>query len=453
MLIFAWNANMTIVFLPGKPSLWMLFAGISLGITVLNCVLDRRIKFQQESSITLPLLILLAVVLITAKLTGGIGLRSLGGSAYGGKKFVYIIAAVIGYFALSSQKLDWVRAQRLASVYFLSGLTSVAANLVYLAGPAFYFLYLIFPVDNAIGHAVEDFTIGSTDPKFSRMPGAAAAGTACLFFMLIRYGLRGLLDVAKPWRFVVAAGLLGLSLLGGFRSVLLLLGLVFLIQFYFEGLFRTKLVVAMLVITMLGAAVLVPTAKHLPLSVQRSLSFLPLDIDSYARANAQGSLEWRFEMWKILMAEIPQYFWLGKGYAVNPSDLYFAEQSIRRGFARDFEGALVAGDYHSGPLSILIPFGIFGVAAFVWFLVASTRLLYRNFRFCDDRLRNINVFLLSLFIARCIFYFVGFGALSSDLAIFVGLVGLSVAINGGVRRPESTRESTASGLTHAVAPA
>ena len=29
-LIFAWNANLTVFFLPGEPSLWMLLAGVIL---------------------------------------------------------------------------------------------------------------------------------------------------------------------------------------------------------------------------------------------------------------------------------------------------------------------------------------------------------------------------------------------------------------------------------------
>jgi hypothetical protein len=453
LLIFAWNANITVIFLPGKPALWMLFAGISLGITILNCILDKRLQFQNVPSITWPLLFLLAIVLITAKLTGGIGLRALGSATYGGKKFVFIFAAVIGYFALSSQRIDLSRAPRLTAVYFLSSFTGMISNLVYLAGPAFYFLYLIFPVDNALGQAAEDFMIGDTGPRFSRLVGAAAAGTAALHFLLLRYGLRGLLDVTRPWRIIVAAGLLGLSMLGGFRSVLLMLGLLFLMQFYLERLFRTRLVIAVLIGGALSAALVVPFAKHLPLSVQRSLSFLPLDIDAAARASAEGSLQWRLDMWRILFDDVPRYFWVGKGYAINPTDLYFAQESIRRGIGKDYEGALVSGDYHSGPLSVLIPFGIFGVLAFLWFIVAGARLLYRNYLFSDEKLRNINTFLFAYFVARAVFYFIGFGAFNNDLPAFLGLVALSISINGAVRRSQYTATDEAPELLPAPASA
>lgn len=440
LLIFAWNANITIFFLPGKPALWMLFAGISFGITVLGCVLEKRLNFQHVPSITWSLLLLLAVVIVTAKLTGGIGIRALGSATYGGKKFVFVVAAVIGYFALSSQRIDPSRAQTFASAYLLSGLTAVMANLVYLAGPAFYFLYFMFPIDSAIEQAMEDFSLSAFDARLNRLPGVGAAGVAALNFLLMRYGIRGLLDLAKPWRPILFVLLLGISLLGGFRSTLLMLGLGFVIQFYFEGLFRTRFVVILLLSTVLGAALVVPFARHLPVSIQRSLSFLPVEIAPHVRASAQGSLEWRLEMWSVLAKQIPQYFWLGKGYAIDPSDLYLAEQSARRGLARDYEVALVSGDYHSGPLSVLIPFGIFGVIAFVWFLCACIRLLYRNYIFSDNSLRNINTFLLSCFLARAIYYFVGFGAMNIDLVFFAGIAGLSIAVNGGMRKPQTKEE-------------
>ena len=53
-----------------------------------------------------------------------------------------------------------------------------------------------------------------------------------------------------------------------------------------------------------------------------------------------------------------------------------SQESIFRGFGALWEGAAMAGDYHNGPLSVLIPFGIWGLAAFVWLLVAGARFLY-----------------------------------------------------------------------------
>ena len=44
LLIFAWNLPMTIFFLPGNPSLWMLMAFVSLGISILGTIMNKEAK-------------------------------------------------------------------------------------------------------------------------------------------------------------------------------------------------------------------------------------------------------------------------------------------------------------------------------------------------------------------------------------------------------------------------
>jgi len=96
----------------------------------------------------------------------------------------------------------------------------------------------------------------------------------------------------------------------------------------------------------------------------------------------------------------------------------------------------LAGDYHNGPLSVLIPFGIWGLAAFVWLMVAGARFLYTNFREGAPELRQINAFLLALFLARILFFCFVFGTLHGDLYHFAGILGLSVALNVSGQRSD-----------------
>lgn len=96
---------------------------------------------------------------------------------------------------------------------------------------------------------------------------------------------------------------------------------------------------------------------------------------------------------------------------------------------------MLAGDYHNGPLSVLIPFGVWGALAFVWFLVASFRALYLNYHHGDPDLKIINTFLIAYFAARLVFFTAVFGGFYGDLAVFSGIVGLSIALNHGIRKP------------------
>lgn len=430
ILLFSWNAGLIIFLLPGQPGLWMLMAGVSLGLTILAYLLNKQSGFQILPSITFPLMFLVLVVLVTGKLTGGIGLRSLGGESFGGKKLVFIFAAIVGYFAISGRRIFPHNIGRYTGLYFLSALTTALPNLIYMAGPGLWWLFMFFPSDMAMSQAMDDFASVAGSVTFSRLSGLAFAGFGVYSFMLMRYGISGILQLNRWWRPLLFLVVVSLSTLGGFRSVLVMFALTFMVQFYFEGLFRTRFLLVLILGVVLGGSFLVMFAERLPLSVQRSLSILPIKIDPVARYNAEASVEWRVEMWKVLLPQVPQYLILGKGYAIDPTDMYLVGESVRRGLAKDYEVSLLAGDYHNGPLSVIIPFGIFGMAAFIWLLAAGVRVLYRNYRFSDPALQKVNTFLLSYFVGRSVFFFVGFGSLHSDLSLFLGTLGLSVALNG-----------------------
>jgi O-antigen ligase len=432
ILIFSWNATVMLFFLPGYPFLWMFMAFLSLGISVLQRTVNRETAFLKAPSVTLPLLFLGAVVFVTAKLTGGIGVAALGSSSYGGKKYFYVLAAIVGYFALIAQPIPVERAKRYATIFFLSGLTAIFSNLVYYGGPGFFFLYRFFPAEFAFGQAMSD--LGMQGHEVIRITGLHFAGLAMFCALLIQGSLRDFFDWRQPWKFLLFVGTAFVSLLSGFRSLVVIFGLIFVALFCLQRLYRTSLLPKLLLAGVLGFALLLPFVSKLPFSVQRALSVLPIEVSAAARADAEGSSEWRLQMWRVLVQQIPQYFFLGKGYGIDPTELYLTEQKILQGLAGSNEEAMIAGDYHSGPLSLIIPFGIFGVIGFVWFIIAGLHALYRNYRYGDPSLQYINSFLLAYFLAKTIFYFAVFGSLHSDLFMFVGLVGLSISLNRGIKQ-------------------
>jgi len=176
-----------------------------------------------------------------------------------------------------------------------------------------------------------------------------------------------------------------------------------------------------------GGSLLTLVAARLPYAVQRSLAFLPVPIDPVVRFDTQGSTEWRLGMWRDVLPQIPQYLLLGKGYGFSGTEQYHMMNGL--------EAVELVGDYHNGPLSVIIPFGIFGSMSFVWLLIAAIRVLYQNCKFGDPACQHANTFLLAYFVAKAIFFFTIFGSLHSDLPQFLGLLGLSISLNGGVAKP------------------
>ena len=189
-------------------------------------------------------------------------------------------------------------------------------------------------------------------------------------------------------------------------------------------------------IGLLGVGVVATVSEKLPTSVQRSLSFLPIKIDEHVRMEAQGSVQWRLEMWEILCKEIPDYLFMGKGYAIDPTVFQMTEMNSRLGYAIQAEWAVLAGEYHNGPLSVLIPLGIWGALAFGWFLIAATLRLRVLCRQSDPALLNINRALCAMFMAKIIWFTFFFGSFHSEIAEFAALVGLAECLNAAPKAAE-----------------
>jgi len=441
LLVLSWNLSAVVFFLPGQMQFWMIFTVVSLGISVFQRALNRGMKFLSAGPVIMPLVILLVVIFGTAHFTGGISFRATGGGTYGGKRYLMLLLGICGFFALIARRIPVADAGRYVGFFFLAGVTAAIANLVTVINPAFYFIFWLFPPDmmqfQQAGNVIGDDIV--------RLGGVAVAASCLFCFLLAYYGIRGLMGLRNFWRLLLLLLMLAASLFGGFRSILIAMVLVFAFVFYFEGLMRTRYLPILIFGLMLTAAVALPFMEKMPLSVQRTFSFLPIRVNAVAAANALDSTEWRVRMWKMLLPEVPNYLWLGKGYAIRGDELELAQNRAATGQGDTAEVAMLAGDYHNGPLSVIIPFGVWGALAFLWFLGASGWVFYRNYRHGEPELKRINTFFLAYFLARAVFFFFVFGSLYSDLFIFTGLIGLSISLNGGIRGPRSATEPAGGG--------
>lgn len=429
LLVAGWNTVMVLFFIKGNPPVWFVMTALSLGVSILQRTMNRHLRFISVPQVTWPLILLAFVVIVTAQLTGGIGVRALGSDVYGGKKYVFLLGGILGYFALTSQRIPPNKAGLYVGAFFLMGLTGLVGDFFIMVSPAFEFVFWLFPPSI---YEEGNFELGTT-----RMFGVVAFSTAVFNYMLARHGIKGIFSLNRPWRLILFCLSVAVGLLGGFRSLVIILGLTFMIQFYLEGLHKSRLMPAMVFSALLAAVVMVAVAPKLPFTFQRAISFLPIELDRVAVADAEGSAEWRKLMWVAVLPQVPKHLLLGKGYALSAQE-FTTLRTMREGgefsFAENWDSAVV-GDYHNGPLSVLLPFGIWGAIAFLWFLWAALRVLYANYRNGPPEFRLYNTLILAAFATRVIMFFVVFGSLNSDISIFAGLLGLSVSLNGGVCKP------------------
>jgi len=443
LLVLSWNAALCPAFLPGRPALWALMAFLGLLFAVVNRAVSANARFVVEPSVTKSLLALAAVVIVTGLLTGGFGVHMLGTGRYGGKNYFYFLAAVAGYFVFTSRRIPAQRAGFYVALFFLPALTYGASELVGRAGSRLDWLLLFLAPP---GHVLPEGAFDINDsfrlsPAYVRMYGLWPAGAAIYGYLLARFGIRGVLDLTRPWRLLLVLLAVAAGLLTGFRSFVLLTALTFVILFWAAGLHRTRYLPALLGVALLAGALVLPHAEKLPLLVQRSLSFLPGKFNWAARESATTTVEWRVGMWQELLPEVPKCLFRGKGWTFDAREFVTAAEM---GVAGDpLAGSILVGNYHNGPLSIVIPFGLYGLVAFGWFVTAGLRVLHRNWKFGSPALQNVNALLLAAFAAQTLFFIFCFGSLYSDMPTFAGLLGLSVALNGADTFPAPAEQSPA----------
>ena len=187
---------------------------------------------------------------------------------------------------------------------------------------------------------------------------------------------------------------------------------------------------------------MVPFSSKLPANFQRALSFLPLDWSPEVKMNAEGSSEWRYRIWSDTWPKVPQYLLLGKGYSLTAEDYQMMGTGtfvggVAESLDASQEGLAISSDYHNGPLSTLMPFGIWGGIGFLWLLFAGLRVMYRNYKYSPPELRTVNTLLLAMYIQGFWGFFFIIGAFHEDVGNFGKLIGFSIALNGGLLGPVS----------------
>ncbi len=223
-------------------------AFLSFLIVLVQRALLRERHFIHAPSIILPLAFITVVVAVTAKLTGGIGLGALGGGSMGGKRYLMMFGAFTGFLAMISARIPPEKVKLYLGLFFVGQLVNAIGTFAPFMPGYYRFLFLVFPVETA-GYAVIQEGATLEDIGALRPWGVTVACVACCYYMLARFGIKGILEPGRYGR-VLMFGLLGvLSLFGGYRSFLILLLLTCAFLFFFEGLVRSRY---MILVVMLG---------------------------------------------------------------------------------------------------------------------------------------------------------------------------------------------------------
>ena len=430
LLICGWNFHMVFFFLKTDPAVREVLVLWSAGVLCLGYALDKKQKLQIYKPLLYPAALLFVGLLIAIYANHGIG-AIMNEGWYGGKRYLLVANAVLGTFVLGAVSIPPRLRGRMAAFFFLAGCSYAIGDLMYLLG-APGAVQMLLP---SMISFYEMMAMG----ELSRFAGIGWAAMSVVFFLQLRFGIRGLMDFTKPWRGVAYVFFLGLSMLGGHRIAVLIPVLVFLIQLVAEGLLFTRYSAYVASISVLVLVSLIVVSDKLPLSIQRALSFLPGQKSVLVLKDAQGTFDWRWEMWMTVLPQVPEHFWTGRGFLYSPTEQNIAQIGAMSSVFSSYEAALVEGTFHQGILTLLIPLGITTLVGFFWFVSLGLRITWRNYRFGDEAIKHINLFIFSILASRVLIYLLFYGQFETDMQVFAGLIGLSMALNGGVAMPKRFR--------------
>ena len=106
--------------------------------------------------------------------------------------------------------------------------------------------------------------------------------------------------------------------------------------------------------------------------MQRTISFIPgVSINYRVAENATDSNLWRLEIWKYSMIELKNYWLIGRGLAFDVKEA-IAQLGVTVGQGGPYQ-AFHTHTYHSGPITLLIDFGIPGLITGLCFMIFALR--------------------------------------------------------------------------------
>lgn len=375
----------TITFLPGYPSPWYAVTpvvAVMLGIRFLM----RSSMFSYRFCWMDLLLVLQIIVLLQAFLRNPVTLSIFGGAGttmIGGRPYVDYAVAIFAYFMLAIVKTDPATLRKVITCMIVVMLLDslLKAGSTFSGGLAKSIGRIYSNVDYAANVAGAGYKVSFETTRFASFSSLSAVLGLVLFSF---HRPLSCLSPLRPGRFFLACFTGIVSLLSGFRSEFIKLGC----YFFAGSLIRRKasdILLGGAVVFVATALVLVTVGgTALPQAVQRAISFLPVEVDPDIRASAEGSADWRFEMWKLVLTSdryiSNKMLGDGFGYTAAEHQAQLASEMGFGGYRGDSIDAFIAkGSYHgwhveairfTGVLGLLVGLGILLVfARHAWLLI------------------------------------------------------------------------------------
>jgi hypothetical protein len=406
--------------LPGLPTSILIAQSLFLGFAVL-LVLMRKFPFRFRFTELEFWTLILFLCVLQVYLRNPVNISLFGGDTVGGRPYVVVLISLVSSAFLFGLQVPPIELWRSFKLSILGGILYFILQVFGFFVPSIGLWY------GAAGVSTNDTGTAANPERASRI--GFLGHTAKNLSLWICCKMSPLQALGRP----VWIGLILVSLAfaagSGFRNTVVAVGFTYICGLIYRG--GSNHLVASIFLGLLSIILLafINVTTPLPPNIQRSLSFLPGTWDEDIERDAQGSSEWRFEIWRevLLTDRWIQNKYLGDGLGFSARELA-TQMNLRdakriqsvSGFDAHRETILASGDYHSGPVQTIRTIGYIGLAAL---LIAMFRLAVHAHRQIQ-RCRGTEWFPLALFIGiplvwGPVFFVLVFGSFQTGITSFL----------------------------------
>ncbi|MEI6561029.1 MAG: hypothetical protein WCO68_02975 [Verrucomicrobiota bacterium] len=377
-----------------------------------------------------------------------VGVAAFGTELAGGRPYFDILCAAIAYWIIGHMTVSPVLARKFPLLVLAGDFLQGFFNFI-----TFHFPSTALYISKIYtGISPETFNDPTADTETIREGYLGSIGGNIMRVLFAYFPPVSLLNPFCIGRFFCFFISIVFVLKSGFRGVFVSSIFIFFLSAYFRRGVRD---IALLLI--FGGSILVciisfqGTLFDLPIPMQRTLSFLPGNWDQKAIVSAQGSSEWRFEMWDIVMRsnKYISNWWLGDGFAISRTQLREAENYADTPGKDEFrESLMIAGDFHSGALTTIKVAGYIGLSLMIALMGAGATLGWRLIYRC----RGTPFFAIALFegcyaVYFPFRYFFIFGSYKVDFPVLVYYIAILTLVDRSLklwlaRRPDARADAT-----------
>jgi len=380
-------------FLPGAPAAWYIATPLA-GLFLMLRFLARSPNFVWRWTRLDTLVLLNVVMLLQAYIRNPTGLSIFGGSSgnIGGKTYIDYCLVTGGFYLLGAVKTEWTVVRRvlylMVGLQICDGLLGAATSFSGSLSAAVSHVYGNVDFDAASAGLeggntqVYGFDMNTRFANLVQI-GLVSGLICCTFWRPISF-----LNVLRPHRLLLLMLSLGTLLMGGFRSQLIRLFLLFIAGTFVRRKPTDLILASALVVVLLCVIVAGSFARDLPFAAQRALSFLPIGVSEDVKAQADSSSEWRFEMWRLALTTdryIQNKFW-GDGFGFTAAELRISEDKAVNltGLAQQ-EFFMSKGSYHGFHVECIRFVGAVGLLISTCILIACSVRAWQLIRYFEGR--------------------------------------------------------------------